>query len=135
MSLLKLPGLIFLALMIQTCGQEIGNKNTGEKKPPTVAISYPQINSSVVGTAVYSLKFSEAVTGLKGNSFNGICEGSVQLNPTNGGNCYPISISSTDNISWTIDPVGELSNGTYKLSVTTDVQNFSAISLKPVRPA
>ena len=86
----------------------------------------------MVGTAVYSLKFSEAVTGLTGNNLNAACEGSIQLSSDNGEICYPISINSADNISWTVDPVGELSDGAYSLTVTTGIQNLSAIS--PVSP-
>jgi hypothetical protein len=105
------------------------SKPPANSNPPTVAISTPQVNSSVVGTAVYSLKFSEAVTGLTGNNLNAACEGSIQLNRSIGGNCYPISISSTDNINWTVDPVGELSDGAYTLTVTTGIQNLSDIFL------
>ena len=89
-----------LASFLWSCGGGGGGGsggNTADNNPPTVTISYPQVNSSVVGTAVYSLKFSEAVTGLTGNNLNAACEGSIQLNPSNGGNCYRISISSTDN--------------------------------------
>ncbi len=120
-----------LASFLWSCGGGVGDSggNTADKSPPTVTISYPQVNSSVVGTAVYSLTFSEAVTGLTGNNLNAACEGSIQLNPSNGGNCYPLSISSTDNISWTVDPVGELSDGAYKLAVTSEIKNLSAISL------
>ena len=119
-----------LASFLWSCGGGVGDSGgyTADKNPPIVTISYPQVNSSVVGTAVYSLKFSEAVTGLTGNNLNAACEGSIQLSPDNGEICYPISINSADNISWTVDPVGELSDGTYSLTVTTGIQNLSAIS-------
>mgnify|MGYP001280247294 CR=1 FL=1 len=123
--------LILLASFQWSCSGGGGGEKT-ENLSLQVTISYPRDNSSVVGTAVYSLKFSEAVTGLTGNNLNAACEGSIQLSPDNGGNCYPISIKSTDNISWTVDPVGELSDGAYSLTVTTGIQNLSAIS--PVSP-
>ena len=100
---------ILMASFLWSCStgvDENESKPTANGNPPTVAISTPQVNSSVVGTAVYSLKFSEAVTGLTGNNLNAACEGSIQLNRSIGGSCYPISISSTDNINWTVDPVG-----------------------------
>ncbi|MDG2197239.1 MAG: hypothetical protein P8O70_10185, partial [SAR324 cluster bacterium] len=119
--------LILLASFQWSCSGGGGGENTANLSPQ-VTISYPRDNSSVVGNAVYSLKFSEAVTGLTGNNLNAACEGSIQLSPDNGGNCYPISIKSTDNISWTVDPVGELSDGAYSLTVTTGIQNLSALS-------
>ena len=79
---------ILMASFLWSCST--GVDESGSKppnNPPTVVISTPQVNSSVVGTAVYSLKFSEAVTGLKGNNLNAACEGSIQLSPYNGGNC------------------------------------------------
>ncbi len=123
--------LILLASFQWSCSGGGGGENTANLSPQ-VTISYPRDNSSVVGTAVYSLKFSEAVTGLTGNNLNAACEGSIQLSSDNGEICYPISINSTDNISWTVDPVGELSDGAYSLTVTTGIQNLSAIS--PVSP-
>ena len=123
--------LILLASFQWSCSGGGGGEKTANL-PPQVTISYPRDNSSVVGTAVYSLKFSEAVTGLTGNNLNAACEGSIQLSSDNGEICYPISINSADNISWTIDPVGELSDGAYSLTVTTGIQNLSAIS--PVSP-
>ena len=123
--------LILLASFQWSCSGGGGGENT-ENLSPQVTISYPRDNSSVVGTAVYSLKFSEAVTGLTGNNLNAACEGSIQLSSDNGEICYPISINSADNISWTVDPVGELSDGAYSLTVTTGIQNLSAIS--PVSP-
>ena len=123
--------LILLASFQWSCSGGGGGENTANLSPQ-VTISYPRDNSSVVGTAVYSLKFSEAVTGLTGNNLNAACEGSIQLSSDNGEICYPISINSADNISWTVDPVGELSDGAYSLTVTTGIQNFSAIS--PVNP-
>ena len=119
--------LILLASFQWSCSGGGGGENTANLSPQ-VTISYPRDNSSVVGTAVYSLKFSEAVTGLTGNNLNAACEGSIQLSPDNGEICYPISINSADNISWTVDPVGELSDGAYSLTVTTGIQNLSAIS-------
>ncbi|MBT6725276.1 MAG: hypothetical protein HOA75_00745 [Deltaproteobacteria bacterium] len=106
----KISPLITLILLASFQWSCSGGENTANLSPQ-VTISYPRDNSSVVGNAVYSLKFSEAVTGLMGNNLNAACEGSIQLSPYNGGNCYPISIKSTDNISWTVDPVGELSDG------------------------
>ena len=123
--------LILLASFQWSCSGGGGGENTANLSPQ-VTISYPRDNSSVVGTAVYSLKFSEAVTGLTGNNLNAACEGSIQLSSDNGEICYPISINSADNISWTVDPVGELSDGAYSLTVTTGIQNLSAIS--PVSP-
>ena len=123
--------LILLAIFQWSCSGGGGGENTANLSPQ-VTISYPRDNSSVVGTAVYSLKFSEAVTGLTGNNLNAACEGSIQLSSDNGEICYPISINSADNISWTVDPVGELSDGAYSLTVTTGIQNLSAIS--PVSP-
>ena len=123
--------LILLASFQWSCSGGGGGENTTNLSPQ-VTISYPRDNSSVVGTAVYSLKFSEAVTGLTGNNLNAACEGSIQLSSDNGEICYPISINSADNISWTVDPVGELSDGAYSLTVTTGIQNLSAIS--PVSP-
>ena len=120
--------LILLASFQWSCSGGGGGENTANLSPQ-VTISYPRDNSSVVGTAVYSLKFSEAVTGLTGNNLNAACEGSIQLSSDNGEICYPISINSADNISWTVDPVGELSDGAYSLTVTTGIQNLSAISL------
>ena len=119
--------LILLASFQWSCSGGGEGENTANLSPQ-VTISYPRDNSSVVGNAVYSLKFSEAVTGLTGNNLNAACEGSIQLSPDSGGNCYPISIKSTDNISWTVDPVGELSDGAYSLTVTTSIQNLSALS-------
>ena len=119
--------LILLASFQWSCSGGGGGENTANLSPQ-VTISYPRDNSSVVGTAVYSLKFSEAVTGLTGNNLNDACQGSIQLSPYNGGNCYPISIKSIDNISWIVYPVGKLSDGTYSLTVTTGIQNLSAIS-------
>ena len=123
--------LILLASFQWSCSGGGGGEKT-ENLSLQVTISYPRDNSSVVGTAVYSLKFSEAVTGLTGNNLNAACEGSIQLSSDNGEICYPISINSADNISWTVDPVGELSDGAYSLTVTTGIQNLSAIS--PVSP-
>ena len=123
--------LILLASFQWSCSGGGGGENTANLSPQ-VTISYPRDNSSVVGTAVYSLKFSEAVTGLTGNNLNAACEGSIQLSSDNGETCHPISINSADNISWTVDPVGELSDGAYSLTVTTGIQNLSAIS--PVSP-
>ena len=123
--------LILLASFQWSCSGGGGGEKT-ENLSLKVTISYPRDNSSVVGTAVYSLKFSEAVTGLTGNNLNAACEGSIQLSSDNGEICYPISINSADNISWTVDPVGELSDGAYSLTVTTGIQNLSAIS--PVSP-
>ena len=123
--------LILLASFQWSCSGGGGGEKTANLSPQ-VTISYPRDNSSVVGTAVYSLKFSEAVTGLTGNNLNAACEGSIQLSSDNGEICYPISINSADNISWTVDPVGELSDGAYSLTVTTGIQNLSAIS--PVSP-
>ena len=123
--------LILLASFQWSCSGGGGGEKT-ENLSSKVTISYPRDNSSVVGTAVYSLKFSEAVTGLTGNNLNAACEGSIQLSSDNGEICYPISINSADNISWTVDPVGELSDGAYSLTVTTGIQNLSAIS--PVSP-
>ncbi len=119
--------LILLASFQWSCSGGGGGENTANLSPQ-VTISYPRDNSTVVGNAVYSLKFSEAVTGLTGNNLNAACEGSIQLSPDNGGNCYPISIKSTDNIIWTVNPVGELSDGAYSLTVTTGIQNLSALS-------
>ena len=119
--------LTMLANIQWSCSGGGGGENTANLSPQ-VTISYPTDNSSVVGNAVYSLKFSETVTGLTGNNLNAACEGSIQLSPDNGGNCYPISIKSIDNISWTVDPVGELSDGAYTLTVTTHIQNLSALS-------
>ncbi len=119
--------LILLASFQWSCSGGGGGENTANLSPQ-VTISYPRDNSSVIGNAVYSLKFSESVTGLTGNNLNAACEGSIQLSPDNGGNCHPISIKSTDNISWTVDPVGELSDGAYSLTVTTGIQNLSALS-------
>ena len=65
---------------------------------------------------------------MTGNNLNAACEGSIQLSSDNGEICYPISINSADNISWTVDPVGELSDGAYTLTVTTGIQNLSALS-------
>ena len=123
--------LILLASFQWSCSGGGGGEKTANLSLQ-VLISYPRDNSSVVGTAVYSLKFSEAVTGLTGNNLNAACEGSIQLSSDNGEICYPISINSADNISWTVDPVGELSDGAYSLTVTTGIQNLSAIS--PVSP-
>ena len=123
--------LILLASFQWSCSGGGGGENTANLSPQ-VTISYPRDNSSVVGTAVYSLKFSEAVTGLTGNNLNAACEGSIQLSSDNGETCHPISINSADNISWTVDPVGELSDDAYSLTVTTGIQNLSAIS--PVSP-
>ena len=123
--------LILLASFQWSCSGGGGGEKT-ENLSLQVTISYPRDNTSVVGTAVYSLKFSEAVTGLTGNNLNAACEGSIQLSSDNGEICYPISINSADNISWTVDPVGELSDGAYSLTVTTGIQNLSAIS--PVSP-
>ena len=123
--------LILLASFQWSCSGGGGGEKTANLSLQ-VTISYPRDNSSVVGTAVYSLKFSEAVTGLTGNNLNAACEGSIQLSSDNGEICYPISINSADNISWTVDPVGELSDGAYSLTVTTGIQNLSAIS--PVSP-
>ena len=119
--------LTMLANIQWSCSGGGGGENIANLSPQ-VTISYPTDNSSVVGNAVYSLKFSETVTGLTGNNLNAACEGSIQLSPDNGGNCYPISIKSIDNISWTVDPVGELSDGAYTLTVTTHIQNLSALS-------
>ena len=79
--------LILLASIQWSCSSGSGDENIANL-PPKVAISYPTDNSSVVGNAVYSLKFSEAVTGLTGNNLNAACEGSIQLSPDKGGNCY-----------------------------------------------
>ena len=66
--------LILLASFQWSCNGGGGGENTTNFSPQ-VTISYPRDNSSVVGTAVYSLKFSEAVTGLTGNNLNAACEG------------------------------------------------------------
>ena len=97
--------LTMLANIQWSCSGGGGGENIANLSPQ-VTISYPTDNSSVVGNAVYSLKFSETVTGLTGNNLNAACEGSIQLSPDNGGNCYPISIKRTHNISWIVDPVG-----------------------------
>ena len=54
--------LILLASFQWSCSGGGGGENTANLSPQ-VTISFPEDNSSVVGTAVYSLKFSEAVTG------------------------------------------------------------------------
>jgi len=86
---------------------------------PTVTIVKPEENGSIVGTAFYEMTFSEAVSGLRGNNLAAACEGNVQLTAALGGNCYPISINTNDNVSWTVDPDGELSSGDYRFSVLT----------------
>ncbi|MDG2196786.1 MAG: Ig-like domain-containing protein, partial [SAR324 cluster bacterium] len=88
-----------------------------ETTAPTVTILQPDDNQSIVGTAVYQISFSEAVSGLRGNNLAAACEGNVQLTAALGGNCYPIFISTNDNVAWTVDPDGELNTGDYRFSV------------------
>ena len=61
----KISSLITLTMLASfqwSCSGGGEGENTANL-PPQVTISYPRDNSSVVETAVYSLKFSEAVTG------------------------------------------------------------------------
>ena len=98
--------------------------------PPTVSITIPSANQDTVGTATYELTFSEAVSGLSGNNLAAACEGNVQLTSALGGNCYPLTITSSDSIVWSVDPDGELSDGDYRLSVlTSGIQDFANNSL------
>jgi len=74
-----------------------------------------------VGTAEFTLTFSEAVTGVSGQATSGDCTANVQLvNTDNTSACLPIDATSTDSIVWTLDPAGEMDSGSYTLTVVAE---------------
>jgi len=107
------------SILLTSCASDSGS---GSGAPDTTAptltsTSTNQINNETfVGTAAYTLIFSETVTGLGGNTAAGACTGNVQLTST-GGNCLAIGLTSSNGTEWTVDPDGELSDGTYTLTV------------------
>ena len=58
---------------------------------------------------------------LNGNSLPGACDGNVQLISSS---CHPLTISSTDNVTYIIDPEGTLAVGGYQLSVCLSGNNL-----------
>jgi hypothetical protein len=96
-----------------------------DSDPPKINSTNPIANSSVVGTSTWTLTFDEAVEDLSGNTAPGTCSGTIQLQLTAGGNCYPIIITSSDQKVWTIDPVGELSDGDYRLTLLSTIQDLA----------
>ena len=115
---MKLIKLIFLLILAGCAGG--GSERIDEEfesTAPTVSITSPTDNGTLLGTSTYQLEFSEKVNGLSGNSLLGACGGNVQLTSSVGGSCHPLTISSTDNVTYLIDPEGTLTFGEYQLSV------------------
>ena len=124
--------LVLITFVMASCAIEIEGEYSQKTTPkaevsrnPSVAITTPEAYSTLVGTAAYKLDFNKEVTGLSGNELSSACEGSVQLTSSLGGSCYPIEIRTSDNISCAIDPLGEFSDGSYTLTVTTDIRDLS----------
>jgi len=105
------------SILLTSCASDSGSgSGAPDTTAPTLTSTNPISNATIVGTAVYTLTFSETVTGLSGNTAAGACTGNVQLTST-GGNCLAIGLTSSNGTEWTVDPDGELSDGTYTLTV------------------
>ncbi|MGA0906854.1 MAG: heparin lyase I family protein, partial [bacterium] len=140
---MKLIKLILLLILAGCAGggsegidEDIESTAPVESMSPTVSIISPSDNGTLLGTSVYQLEFSEKVNGLSGNSLPGSCGGNVQLTSSVGGSCHPLTISSTDNVTFLIDPEGILTVGEYQLSVLTseiaDLEGYSLMEGKSV---
>ncbi|MGA0305968.1 MAG: thrombospondin type 3 repeat-containing protein, partial [bacterium] len=140
---MKLIKLILLLILAGCAGggsegidEDVESTAPVESMSPTVSIISPSDNGTLLGTSVYQLEFSEKVNGLSGNSLPGSCGGNVQLTSSVGGSCHPLTISSTDNVTFLIDPEGILTVGEYQLSVLTseiaDLEGYSLIEGKSV---
>jgi len=126
MRFVKMPLIVSLCVFLMNCGGGGGGEST-----PTVSIVKPVDNQSLVGTATYEISFSDPASGLNGNTAAGDCIGNVQLTSTLGVTCYPLTINSADGLTWSVDPDGELSDGTYTLTVLpTGITNSTGNALE-----
>ena len=128
---LKILCFLLTLTIIWSCAGDSSDSNTPAKdtSSPTVEVS-PEINSgSLFGDVKFVLSFSEEVKGVSANSQTTSCTGTIQIQLSTAGSCLPTTISSSDNIVWTIDPVGELSDGKYNLIIKTGITDLSGNSL------
>ncbi|MGB0483304.1 MAG: hypothetical protein ACPGK1_02130, partial [bacterium] len=98
MKLIRLVLLLILAGCAGGSGDGVDKE--GDTTPPTVSIVTPSDNGTLLETSTYQLEFSEKVNGLIGNSLPGACDGNVQLISSVSGSCHPLTISSTDNVTY-----------------------------------
>jgi hypothetical protein len=115
------------SMVLISCAGSDSKSASDTTRPKLTSIS-PASGSTIVGNAQVTLTFDEAVTGLTGQSSAGVCSGSIQL-ATSAGTCSALTVTGSS-ATWTVDPNGELSDGTYTLTVVaTDIKDAAGNSL------
>jgi hypothetical protein len=119
--------------VVISCASDDDDDNNGTTTPaptneiPAISSITPDENSTVVGTSEFTVVFSEAVVGVTTNASNNSCEGTVQL--SDGAACLPLTQSTSDNITFTFDPVTDLTTGSYTLTIDDAIADVEGATL------
>ena len=105
------------------------NNTVTTSSTPTVAISLSN-GDKVAGNSTITLTFSESVQGVSVDSATGVCSGTVTLtNATDTTTCLALELTGSE-ASYTVDPTGDLSSGSYVLTVTTGISSSASSSAR-----